>query len=179
MKIENVGFPVREPMLAQGKVDAITGFSFSSFMNLKAVGIPADEIVVMQMRDFGLELYGNAVMVNPEFAKAHPNLVRGFVRATIRGFKDAAKDPAGAIKSLMKRNPTANEAVELERLQLALRGNIVTPEVEKSGFGSVDFGRLARSIDQIAISFKFTNRPRPPEIFTEEFLPPRAERVLN
>jgi NitT/TauT family transport system substrate-binding protein len=179
VKIENVGFPVREPMLAQGKVDAITGFSFSSFMNLKAVGIPAEEIVVMQMRDFGLELYGNAVMVNPEFAKANPNLVRGFVRATIRGFRDAAKDPATAVKSLMKRNATANEAVELERLQLALRGNIVTPEVEKNGFGSVDFARLARSIDQIGISFKFTNRPRPPDIFTEEYLPARAERMFN
>src|SRR5919109_1539237 len=51
--INNVGFPVREPMLAAGDVHAITGFSFSSFMNLKAVGIPAEEIVVMQMRDFG------------------------------------------------------------------------------------------------------------------------------
>jgi NitT/TauT family transport system substrate-binding protein len=179
VKIENIGFPVREPMLAQGKVDAITGFSFSSFMNLKAVGIPAADIVVMHMRDFGLELYGNAVIVNPEFAKANPNLVRGFVRATIRGFQDAAKDPAGAIKSLIKRNPTADETVELERLQLALRGNIVTEEVQKNGFGGVEFARLARSIDQIGISFKFTNRPRPPDIFTEEFLPPRAERLLK
>lgn len=179
VKIENIGFPVREPMLAQGKVDAITGFSFSSFMNLKAVGIPSSEIVVMQMRDFGLELYGNAVMVNPEFAKANPNVVRGFVRATIRGFQDTARDPAGAIKSLIKRNPTADETVELERLQLALKGNIGTDEVQKNGFGGMDFARLARSIDQIGISFKFTNRPRPPDIFTEEFLPPRAERMLK
>ena len=29
VKIENVGFPVREPMLAAGQVDAITGLSFS------------------------------------------------------------------------------------------------------------------------------------------------------
>jgi len=179
VKIENIGFPVREPMLAQGKVDAITGFSFSSFMNLKAVGIAASDIVVLQMRDFGLELYGNAVMVNPDFAKANPNLVRGFVRATIKGFQDAAKDPAGAVKSLMKRNATANEAVETERLQLALRGNVITPEVEKNGFGGVDYARLARSLDQIAISFKFTNRPRPPELFTDEYLPPRAERLLK
>ena len=35
VKIENVGFPVREPMLQTGQVDAITGFSFSSFINLK------------------------------------------------------------------------------------------------------------------------------------------------
>jgi len=179
VKIENVGFPVREPMLAQGKVHAITGFSFSSFMNLKAVGIPGDEIVVMQMRDFGLELYGNAIMVNPDFAKSNPQLVRGFVKATIRAWQDAAKDPEGAVKSLMKRNATANEAVEVERLRLALRGNVITKEVEQNGFGSVDMGRLARSIDQIAISYKFANRPRPTDVFTEEFLPPRAERQLR
>ena len=56
---------------------------------------------------------------------------------------------------------------------------VVTPEVEKNGCGSVDFARLARSIDQIGISFKFTNRPRPPEIFTEEYLPARAERLIK
>jgi hypothetical protein len=33
--IENVGFPVREPMLAAGQVDAITGFSFVSYVDLK------------------------------------------------------------------------------------------------------------------------------------------------
>lgn len=179
VKIENIGFPVREPMLAQGKVQAITGFSFSSFMNLKAVGIPADEIVVLLMRDFGLELYGNAVMVNPEFAAKNPQLVRGFVRATIKGWQDAAKDPAGAVKSLLKRNATASEAVELERLQLALRGNVITKEVEANGFGSVDMARLGRAIEQIGISHQFTTKPKPADVFTEEFLPARAERTLR
>jgi NitT/TauT family transport system substrate-binding protein len=51
--IENVGFPVREPMLAQGQVDAITGFSFSSFINLKAAGVPEDDITVLLMSDWG------------------------------------------------------------------------------------------------------------------------------
>ena len=59
VKVENIGFPVREPMLAQGKVDAITGFWFSSYMNLKAQGIAPEEIVVLHMRDWGLDLYGN------------------------------------------------------------------------------------------------------------------------
>ena len=42
VKIENVGFPVREPMLQNGQVDAITGFSFSSFINLKSMGVPVE-----------------------------------------------------------------------------------------------------------------------------------------
>ena len=41
VKIENIGFPVREPMLADGKVDAITGFSFSMHYNLLQKGAQA------------------------------------------------------------------------------------------------------------------------------------------
>ncbi len=55
--IENVSFPVREPMLAQGKVDAITGYAFSSFINLKAQGVEESDISVLLMRDHGLDLY--------------------------------------------------------------------------------------------------------------------------
>ena len=76
VKIENVGFPVREPMLAQGKVDAITGFSFSSYFNLLQNNIKAEDISVMLMSDHGIVLYGNAIMVNPEFAKANPKVIK-------------------------------------------------------------------------------------------------------
>jgi NitT/TauT family transport system substrate-binding protein len=68
MRFENVGFPVREPLLAQGEVDAVFGYSMSSYINLKSRGVPADDIVVMLMSDHGVELYGNAVMVSPRFA---------------------------------------------------------------------------------------------------------------
>ena len=71
VKIENIGFPVREPMLAQGKVDEVTGFSFSSFFNLRANNVKSEDIAVMLMADHGLVLYGNAIMVNPDFAKAN------------------------------------------------------------------------------------------------------------
>src|SRR2546429_7700749 len=83
VKIENVGFPVREPMLAEGKVDAITGFSFSMHYNLLQKGLKPEDIKVMLMADHGLVLYGNAIMVNPEYAKANPKVVETFVRGTI------------------------------------------------------------------------------------------------
>ncbi len=178
VKIENVGFPVREPMLAQGKVDAITGFSFSSYFNLVQNKISPADISVMLMSDHGLVMYGNAIMVNPEFAKANPKVVAGFVRATIRGFIDTAKDPETAIKSVMKRNDTADEKVELERLKMALRDNMVTPWVKANGVGGVDMDRLAKSIDQIGDTFEFKNRPKAEDIFTSQFLPPADQRKL-
>jgi NitT/TauT family transport system substrate-binding protein len=178
VKIENVGFPVREPMLAQGKVDAITGFSFSSYFNLVQNKIKPEDISVMLMSDHGLVMYGNAIMVNPAFAKANPKVVAGFVRATIKGFIDAAKDPDSAIKSVMKRNDTGDEKVELERLKMALRDNMVTPWVKANGVGDVDMDRLAKSIDQIGDTYEFKNRPKAEDIFTREFLPPADQRKL-
>lgn len=176
VKIEGIGFPVREPMLADGKVDAITGFSFSMHFNLMQRGLKAEDIVTMLMADHGLVLYGNAIMVNPDYAKANPKVVAGFVRATIKGIIDTIKDPDSAIKSVMKRNETGDEKVELARLKMSLRDNFVTPEVKENGIGGVDMARLAKSIDQIALTYEFKNRPKAEDIFTSEFLPPAAER---
>ena len=76
--VEPVGFPTREPMLAEGKVDAITGFSFSSYLNLVRLGVPEDDISTILMADHGLALYGNAIIVNTEFAEENPDMVKGF-----------------------------------------------------------------------------------------------------
>ncbi len=179
VKIENVGFPVREPMLADGKVDAITGFSFSSFFNLKRKGIAEKDIVVMLMTDNGLVLYGNAIMVNPDFAKQHPKAVAGFVRATLKGIIYTVKHPEEAIKSVMKRNETADETIELARLKMAIRDNFVTPWVVANGVGGVDIARLTKSIDQIGLTYEFKNKPKASDIFTSEYLPPAKDRMLN
>jgi len=179
VKIENIGFPVREPMLAQGKVDAITGFWFSSYMNLRANNVPADEIVVLHMRDYGVDLYGNVIIANPDVMRLNPKLVQGFVKATIRGIQDTIKDPEGAIDSLMKRNPIAKRDVELERLKLSIAKNFVTPDVQKNGLGGVDTKRLDRSIEQIGLTFQYTNKPKSADIFTAQYLPPREQRLVK
>ena len=177
--IENVGFPVREPMLAAGQVDAITGFSFSSFINLKDRGVPVDDIVVLLMADYGVNLYGNAIIVNPTFAAEKPEAVKGFLRALAKGLQDTVKDPSAAVNSVLKRNDIAKKDVELERLNIALKQNILTPEVMANGFGAVDMGRLDKSIDQIALTYEFKAKPQGVDIFDASFLPPAASLKAN
>ena len=179
VRIENIGFPVREPMLAQGRVDAITGFWFSSFMNLKANGVKDEDIVVLLLRDYGVDLYGNAILANPDFMKNNPDADNGFVRATIKGIQDTIKDPESAIDSLMKRNAIANRDVELQRLKMSLERNFVTDDVRKNGLGDIDAQRLEKSIDQIGLTFNYTNKPKATDIFTSEFLPAAAERQVD
>ena len=180
VEILNVGFPVREPMLVSGHVDAITGFSFSTYINVKHSGIPQDDIVVMLMANYGVSLYGNAIMVSPSFAADKPEAVKGFLRAYLKALKETVKDPSAAINSVLKRNETANREAELDRLQLALRDNILTAEVKANGFGGVDLARLGKAIDQIGLTYAFKSaRPQAGDIFDASFLPAAAERKVD
>jgi len=179
VKIENVGFPVREPMLAQGKVDAITGFSFSSFINLKANEVPEDDISVILMADHGLDLYGNVLIVNPKFAEENPDAVKGFLSAVVKGVKDTVASPEAAVKAVMNHNDVAREAVELERLKMALEQNMITDEVRANGIGGIDMARLEKSMDQIADTYEFKNRPTAADIFTDSFLPEAGMRAVE
>lgn len=179
MKFENVGFPVREPMLAQGEVDAVFGFSMSSFINLKSRGVPADDIVVMLMSDYGVDLYGNTIIVSEKFAKEKPEAVKGLLRAIMKGVQDTVKDPASAVESVIKRNDVAKKDVELERLKMVLEQNMVTPWVKENGFGGIDKDRFAKSLDQIGLTFSYKAKPKVEDVFTEEFLPPADQRKVN
>jgi NitT/TauT family transport system substrate-binding protein len=180
VKVEAVGFPVREPMLQNGQVDAITGFSFSSFINLKSMGVPVDDIVVMLMADHGVNLYGNTIIVNPKFAAEKPEAVKGFLRAFTKGLRDTVANPSTAVDAVLKRNDVAKKPVELERLNMALKDNILTAEVKANGFGGVDADRMAKAIDQIGLTYEFKNaKPKASDAFDSSFLPPAADRKAN
>jgi NitT/TauT family transport system substrate-binding protein len=176
VRVDNVGFPVREALLVQGKVDAVTAF-VTNVVGVLAQGVPESDTEVLLYRRFGVDLYGSAIIVHPEFMKAQPKAVAGFVRALIRGFQDAARDPAGSLESVMKRNPVGKRDLELARLKLANDHLYVTEEVRANGFGAVDMKRLQRGIDQLAIAYKYNNKPKAADIFSAEFLPPREARL--
>lgn len=176
--IESVGFPVREPMLAQGQVDGIFGFAFSSVLNLKAQGVPADDISMILMAENGLDLYGNSIMVNTDFAAQNPDAVKGFLKALAKGFADAVADPAAGVDAVMKRNEVLKREVEIERLEMANRLNIKTPAVVQNGFGGIDEAKLAQAIDFLKLSMGLKGNVGPADIFDASYLPPKEERML-
>jgi len=177
--IVNIGFAVRELMLAAGQVDATTGFSFSSYFTLKDRGVPVDDIVVMLMADYGLKLYGNAIIVNAKFAAENPEAVKGFLRAFLKGLQDTVADPMRTIESVLRRDEVAKQEIELERLRMAITDNILTPEVQANGYGGVDAGRFEEAIDQIGLAYKFKSRPSVADVYDASFLPPPSERRVR
>lgn len=177
--VEPVGFPTREPMLAEGQVAAITGFSFSSTLNLKRLGIPDDDISVLLMADYGVDLYGNAIIVNTEYAAANPEVITGFLTAVAMGWKDAIASPDAAIAALMERNPAADAALETERLQMAIDANVLTDYVKANGMGMVDADRMASAITQTKSVYEFQAEPDAALYFDASFLPTDGSLMLK
>ncbi|WP_168797888.1 ABC transporter substrate-binding protein [Pacificoceanicola onchidii] len=177
--VEPVGFPTREPMLAEGKVASVTGFSFSSTLNLKRLGVPADDISVILMADHGVDLYGNAIIVNTDFAAENPEVVSGFLGAIAGGWKAAIADPGTAVDSLLKRNPAADKDLETERLQMAIDANVLTDYVMANGIGGIDADRMASAIEQTKSVYEFSAEPDAALYFDDSFLPAADARMLK
>ncbi len=179
VKQSKISAAVREPMLSAGQVDAVTGFSYLSGINLRDRGIPADDLAVLRYADYGCEAYGFAVIVNPAFAAAKPEAVKGFLRAVVAGTHLAIKEPGQAADEVVSRMDGGSRDLELERLRAVIRDNILTGEVKRDGIGGIDPARFERSVDQIAVDFKFQKRPSAADIFDDSFLPPPGGRMIN
>ncbi|WP_314953041.1 ABC transporter substrate-binding protein [Bradyrhizobium cosmicum] len=179
VKFHKISAAVREPILSAGQVDAVAGFSYLSAVNLRDRGVPGADLVVLRYADYGCEAYGFAVTVNPAFAAAKPDAVKGFVRALISGINATVKEPARAANEAASRIEDGDRELELSRLRTVLLDNILTDEVKRNGLGGLDPARLDRSIDQIARDFKFRKRPVAADIFDDRFLPPVAARLIN
>ena len=168
--------PLRETMLVRGDIDAITGFSFTSLLNLEARGVKTDDIVIFPYAQHGVKFYGNAIVASETFLKNNPEAVRAFLRAFTKGVKDVVADPKAAIAFVKQRDGIINEALEERRLMLALDAVVLTPDAKAEGFGSVMAPRLALMASQVSDAFGTKERVNADAVWTDAFLPPPAER---
>lgn len=170
--------PLRETMLARGDVDAITGFTFTSLLNLNARGVKDADVVVLPYPEFGVKLYGNAIIVSEDFMKKNPEAVRAFLRAFTKAARDVIADPDGSIAFVKQRDAIIDEALEKRRLRLAINTAIATPDARAETFGDVNLARLALMASQVADAFATKERIDPDKIWNGAFLPTKEQRDI-
>jgi NitT/TauT family transport system substrate-binding protein len=170
--------PLRETMLVRGDIDAITGFSFTSLLNLEARGVKAEDVVILPYPQYGVKLYGNAIIVSESFLKSNPEAVKAFLRAFTKGVKDVIADPKAGIATVKARDGIINEDLELRRLKLALDATVLTPDARAEGFGNVMGPRLALMASQVADAFATKERINPEAVWNGTLLPAAADRNI-
>lgn len=166
----------RESELLLGSCDAISGFHYTSLLNLLARGSSSNDILTFRFLDYGVPLYGNVLLVNTQFAAREQQAVRGFVRAFNRGLRETVADPRKALNDVLAVGPGLSVEAEAQRLSLCLEHNVLTKDVKANGFGGVDAGRLQRSINDLVATFQLPHKPSLDAVFTDKFLPAAVER---
>ena len=167
--------PLRETMLVRGDIDAITGFTFTSLLNLEARGVKAADVAVMPFADNGVKLYGNAIIASAKLVRENPEAVRAFLKAFSKGAKEVMANPGSAIAYVKERDGIVNTALETRRLQLAIDTVINTADARGEGFGQVSPTRMALMASQVSDVYATKTRVNPETLWNGRFLPPVAD----
>ena len=169
---------LRETMLVRGDIDAITGFSFTSLLNLEARGVKTADIVVLPFPAWGVKLYGNVIIASPKLLKENPAAVKAFLSAFLKGAKEVMARPDEAIAYVKARDGIIDVALEQRRLRMAIDAVVASPDARAEGFGQVVPGRMALMASQVSDAFATKTRVDPGAVWTDAYLPPKAELAV-
>jgi len=169
MKVVNIDGAARVPMLAARKVSAIDVFVMSDPSIRRA--IPDAKPVCLFAGDFGLEIYSNSIGVQEAFLKQNPDVVKKFVRASLRGWKDAFDNPEEAARIQVQYVKALDPQIIVEEINI-LRRVALTDEVKKNGFGTATMERMKNTVDFINKNIDVSgDKLTAEQIFVPGFLP--------
>lgn len=88
--------------LTSGEADVIDGWVTNEIVTLTEEGHTFSAILPS---DYGVEAYPNVIFTTEEIIANHPEMVRSFVKATLRGMKSAVEDPEQSAALSVEYNP--------------------------------------------------------------------------
>ena len=163
----NVAPQAKVQTLAAGRIDATVNFIDQKPVYEKALG--KGNVVEMKWSDYGVNPYGNAIIANRDWAKQHPEAVRAFLDATLKGARWVAQHPKEAIQRETKNVSGLNTDLVTQMLDIGLTV-IDSPAVDQHGMGWVDKQHMQSTIDIVNKSFKLDNPLKVDDVYTNKYL---------
>jgi NitT/TauT family transport system substrate-binding protein len=159
----------RVSMLLAEKVPAIETFILGKPGIERGAG--DKKVTTFLLSDHGLELYSSGILTTEAFLKQNPELVKGFVLASMRGWRDAMANPEEAAQLMIGQVKGLEPAAIVAELQI-VRGLTVTPDVQQKGFGTIDAQQFAKGVDFLVRNIDLGGtRPEVSSLFSTDFLP--------
>lgn len=152
--------------IKSGRMDAMTGmFATDQQVMTRQIG---DEINLMYYKDYGVEVYINAIFTTEEFLQNNKDLVGRFVRATVRGYQYAIEH--------------TDEVAELatqydDTLDFEYQRQVMVASIPFIDTGNTPIGAMDESVwnitQEILLEFGMISDPIDlPSMFTNEFVLP-------
>jgi NitT/TauT family transport system substrate-binding protein len=97
------------------RADGLLGGADDQYFLIKQRGLaPA----ALRFSEHGANIVGMTVVTKNDLIKTNPELVRRFVRATVKSWEEAKKNPAAAVDAALKVKPDLNRQSTLEQLMV-------------------------------------------------------------
>ena len=137
--INQVDNKVRNRLLPEHKVDAISGFASSAMPEYVASGVAAH---FMLYSDYGIPNYGNTLFTQPERAEKEPELCAAVAAGLLEGLRAALLDPIEAMNVFFKQVPElmlAAQAKEQTRVGTGIMTFVSARDtLSTTGMGYID-----------------------------------------
>ncbi len=169
---------LRDSLLARREADAVTSNTVTTVMNMRAVGVPESEFAVFYYARLGIALYGSSIVTTRAFAEKNPELLQKFILGLVHGLNTMIDDPVGAMASLKTFDSLLQDEIEKQRMVISLRDMLITPNVLKNGFSSIDMTRLDHTLKQVAPAFDIAAPPAA-DVYTDRYLPAARDRAVH
>jgi len=157
----NVARGAEVQMLAAGQVDAVFGYSFGQALTLDMRGFPTN---AMPVKDYGVKFYGTVFYTNEALLKSNPDLVKRFVRATLKSYAWTRDNMEKAVGEIVKVSPDRDLKLETQKLGI-IYGLYNVPDYAER-FGLMNDDKWQSSIDILAESGDLPKKPTPKEMYT-------------
>ena len=109
--------PAKPVALMEKRVDALLGGASDQFWLVKYKGFKPTR---MMFAEIGVDTVGMTIHAHNDTLKESPDLVRRFIKATIRSWEAARQDPAAAAKAAQKVKPDLNVSSTEDQLRTNL-----------------------------------------------------------
>jgi NitT/TauT family transport system substrate-binding protein len=163
---------VRNRLLPEHKVDAISGFASSAMPEYIASSVAAH---FMLYSDYGIPNYGNTLFTQPDRAEKEPELCAAVVDGLMQGLKATLLDPAEAMKMFFQQVPElllASQAKEQVRVGTGIMAFVSARDTIKSkGMGYIDPKAYEAMTDLVMkyVAKPEDKRPEVASIMTNKF----------
>src|SRR5579875_20498 len=166
------------PLLMSGRVDAVLEQSVNAGRFKEAAAKEGLKAITMPYADFGLDTYGNAIIVNPKTIAEKPEGVRRFVEASLKGIAYAFAHPEEALSIERKTNPELDAKSAMDEL-VVMKQVSVTDDVRKHGLGAISEAKMTATRDVVTKALGLKRVVPLQEIYTTDFLPKRPIEPSN
>lgn len=136
-----------------GEIDAASAMTYNEYQVVLEQGIPASDLKVIDMNDEGVAMLEDNLFANKEWLASNKETAAKFVRASLKGWKDAIADQEAAVDSVMKVAEQGSTTRDHQLKMMEEVAKLVSPEgFDSSKLGMIDEAKFKQTAD-IALQF--------------------------